>query len=188
MDKTTLHEGQEDFRSLEDFGSLGTEEALVNPEVQYEASDASVRWVLVFAGSLVVLGAVVFVSLLWFFWFMLAREPAAKPSPSVLAAQERGQLPPEPRLEGLVSYDKLYGIPEAEKPAAPKYGWVDRQQSIVSIPVEEAMDIQTRILSAKKPGPPGRTWQSEPQSPSSSNSGRTLGGGQTILPAPGGQP
>jgi hypothetical protein len=172
MDETMLHE-----------------ETLVNADVQYEASDASARWVLAFAGSLVVLGVVVFVALLWFFRFMLAREPAVTgPPPSVLAARDRGQLPPEPRLEGLVSREKLYGMPEADRGVPPKYGWVDRPRNIVSIPIEEAMEIQARRLSAKEPGPAGRTWQPEPSRPSSSNSGRTLPGGPTFLSVPGGQP
>ncbi len=149
------------------------EEVLVNPEVQYEPTDASVRWILIFAGSLVVLSAVVFVSLLWFFRFMLAREPAVKPPPSVLAGQGQGELPSSPRLEGLVSYNEKYGIPAARGPAAPKYGWVDRQRNIVSIPVEEAMRIEAEKLTAQT-----ATKTPVAPRPSSANSGRTLEGGQ----------
>jgi hypothetical protein len=158
------------------------EEAPVHPEVQYEPSDASMRWVLVFAGSLLLLGAVVFVSLLWLFRFMVARDQSVKPPPSVLAVQ-LGQLPPEPRLEGLVSFDELYGMPAAQQLAASKYGWVDQKQSIISIPVEQAMEsIPAATLKSSQPLAP------EPPRPSSSNSGRILPVGQASQPAKGGQP
>ncbi len=140
------------------------EETLVNPEVRYEATDANVRWILVFAASLVVLSAVVFVFLLWFFRFLLAREPAVAPPPSMLSGQEQGRLPSAPRLEGLVSYDQLYGIPAARGPAASKYGWVDRPRKIVRIPIEEAMRIEAEKASAASPGktPPPAVGQREP--------------------------
>ena len=154
------------------------EESLVNLEVRHEPSDASARWVLVFAASLIVLGVVIFVSLLWLFRFMLARQAPVQPPPSVLAASQRGQLPPEPRLEGLVPYQRLRATQEVKGPVPPKYGWVDRKARIVSIPVEEAMDtIPTGNLPSRKPEPGSRTWQPEPSRPSSSNSGRTLPGG-----------
>ena len=150
------------------------DEPLVNPGVRHEPSDASAGWVLVCAVSLIVLAAVVFVLLLWLF----------RP---LLRTGERGQLPAGPRLEGLVSDFSPARPEKAQRGAPPEYGWVDRKTGIVRIPVDDAIEILAR-KAAEETGRGGPAlWQPETGRPSSSNSGRTLSGGQTFLSVPGAQ-
>jgi hypothetical protein len=151
------------------------DEPLLNPDVRHEPSDASAVWVLAFAGVLTLLAAIVLVLLFWLF----------RP---LLRTGERGELPPEPRLEGLVSDAAPTEPLKAPRGAPPKYGWVDRKTGIVRIPVEDAIEILARkAAEGTGRGGPG-LLQRQPGRPSSSNSGRTLPGGQTFLSAPGGQP
>ena len=153
------------------------EESPVNLDVRHEPSDASARWVLVFAASLIVLGVVIFVFLLWLFRFMLARQAPFN--------RRRRCWPPASAVSCRPSRDwkgscptTSSARPRRQNPASRRYGWVDRKNRVVSIPVEEAMGtIPADNLPSRKPEPGSRTWQPEPSRPSSSNSGRTLPGG-----------
>ncbi len=147
-------------------------------ELGHEPADESLFWVLTFALALVVLSVVIGVVLWWMLHRLLAREPAVKPPPSVLAATQRGQLPPEPRLEGLASYGAPSKPAEAGSIAGQGYGWVDRKARIVRIPVDEAMAILADKLPSRKPEKSGSDGEGEPERPAASNSGRSLSRGQ----------
>jgi hypothetical protein len=86
-------------------------------EVRHEISDASLDGVLGFAASLVVLGGITLVALWWLFLWLLQRPAPVRPPASVLVTSQRGQLPPEPRLEGLVNVEPSAGI---HVPAQPR--------------------------------------------------------------------
>jgi hypothetical protein len=150
----------------------------VPAEVRHEPSDASLGWVLGFAASLVVLGGITLVTLWWLFLWLLQRPAPVRPPASVLATSQRGQLPPEPRLEGLVHVAPAAGTGPAPSRAPPEYGWVDRQTQVLRIPPEQAQKI---LLSANRfpsqPSPAGaHVFQREAAVPSAANSGRDLPG------------
>src|SRR4051812_49226807 len=67
-----------------------------------------------------------------------------------------GRLPPEPRLQVAAKAD-LDGLHAAENERLERYGWVDRDRSVVRIPIERAM----KLLSER--GLPG--WLKPPEKP-----------------------
>lgn len=60
----------------------------------------------------------------------LTRSPLAEPQP----------LPPEPRLQVAPSAD-LEELRAEEDARLSSYGWIDREQQVVHIPIDRAMDI-----------------------------------------------
>jgi hypothetical protein len=158
------------------------------PPVMHEESDINLRAVVTFG---VVLGVVVTgigALLLGVFHYFSAREAAAKRSDLPLAAAERGQLPPEPRLEGFPLDHPSHSVgPWRPGPAESQvvneeerlrqYGWVDEKAGVVHIPVEQAM----KLLANKLPARPGtdnlHEGDKDLDAPSAASSGRTPRGG-----------
>ena len=70
------------------------------------------------------------------------RREAAKNVPSIAAGMkiERGQLPPEPRLQTTPEPD-LKQIRAVEDQILGSYAWVDRARGVVRIPIDRAMDL-----------------------------------------------
>lgn len=124
-----------------------------NPEVHHEYSDVNVRGIVLFGVSLLVLAAIVHVVLWWMFDHFFSREAALKRSGFPLAAELRGQLPPAPRLEGILQAEgKMpYVQPQDSLPAAQErlqsYGWVNRQQETIHIPIDLAMRLVEQDLA-----------------------------------------
>jgi hypothetical protein len=118
-----------------------------HPEVRYEKSDARVGAIIAFGVLLAVLGLIVHVSAGWLFDCLKEREQQKyEPLPS-LAAKERVRLPrkldeipniPEPRLQISEPVD-LAKLRQVEDSLLNSYGWVDRENGIVRIPIDEAM-------------------------------------------------
>lgn len=153
---------------------------------RHEPRDVSVPGLLISAGGLVV--AVVFAFLVswWAFDYFSARGRVGKPSAFPLAAQERGRLPPEPRLEEIDRLEgKKVGVHPTESHAEQQrqietYGWVDEKAGVVRIPVSRAMSIivDNNLLPARPDEERDRIPERETRRPGSANSGRTIGGEQ----------
>src|SRR5438270_1454681 len=90
-----------------------------NPPVSHEASDVSLRGVLWFAGILVAVAVVLHLALWGMFVILKGREDRDKRSRYPLSVAERGalpqtrfgspetgELPPDPRLDGLDGSDR----------------------------------------------------------------------------------
>jgi len=107
------------------------------PKHGHEASDASIRNLLIFAAglSLVVIAGLV-VSRVVFRYFVghQGLGPPASPFENVRT------LPPAPRLQVTAPKD-LTQYKAAQDEILNGYGWVDRQGGIVRIPIERAMDL-----------------------------------------------
>jgi len=148
-----------------------------NPEVRHEPADINYRWVVGTAIGILVMAAIIQVVCWWLFAAFEAREKSAKASPFPLAAQARDQPPPEPRLEGI---KRLEGeeTPAEQLMAPPEgnaaYRWVDKEQQIVTVPVDTAMEIMLqKNLFPSSPPPQGEKESGqERQPPSRANSGR----------------
>jgi hypothetical protein len=136
-----------------------------NQSQGYEKTDIHVAGILSFAGGLIVLAIVLHFVLTGMFHYFAAREEKLKQQLTPLAA-ERGQLPGEPRLEGLENPPS-----RSEKGG---YTWVDRKTGVVRIPIDSAM----KILADRLPSRPEREQEEKPAEPGSSSSGRTLRKGQ----------
>jgi hypothetical protein len=132
----------------------------------YETTDIHVGGILAFAGGLVVLAVVLHAVLTWMFNSFAEREKNLTQQISTLAAEERSQLPPEPRLEGLEKPPSSRLRKEDKGKGA--YSWVDRKAGVVRIPIQNAM----KILSNRLPSRPHQEDQPERPEPGGSSSGR----------------
>lgn len=72
------------------------------------------------------------------FDFYLAREIRSSPPANPLAIA--GAQPPEPRLQAK-PIEQLQRLRSEENLVLSSYGWVDRSQGVVRIPIERAMEL-----------------------------------------------
>jgi len=111
-------------------------DGLYNEDVAHEDRDVSLRSVLVFALAIAVITAVVLVSM-WGLFEVFERQAAQNDPVLSPHAVPAGQLPPEPRLltdEPL----NLQTVKTGEREALDGYGWIDQQNGVARIPIEEA--------------------------------------------------
>jgi hypothetical protein len=103
-----------------------------------EQRDLSLRAIATFAVSLVVtIVVVLFVSKVIFTW-MAQRHAAAQVPPLPVAVS--AQAPPQPRLQVNAPAD-LHAWRAKEDAQLNSYGWVDRDNGIVRIPINRAMEL-----------------------------------------------
>jgi hypothetical protein len=74
------------------------------------------------------------------FLYLGAHEAATTPPQYPLAAEQRDQLPPEPRLQTTPRQD-LKDLRTEEQEWLATYGWVDRNAGVVRIPIDEAIKL-----------------------------------------------
>ena len=136
--------------------------------VRYEKSDATIGGIIAFGVALAVLGVLGHLTVAGLFDYLKQREEHKQLPLAPLAARERPQLPrdlkkiPEPRLQTSEPLD-MNALRKAEELLLSNYGWVDRDNGIVRIPIDEAMrllsdsttaqrhDIRVRSVQGKKP-------------------------------------
>jgi len=107
----------------------------------HEERDANIRVILWFSAGLI---ATILAVLLLMKWAFHAFTPPESEAASMLSA--RGvinQPPPEPRLQVNAPED-LKRMREEEDALLNSYGWVDRQNGIVRIPIDRAIDLVAR--------------------------------------------
>ena len=124
--------------------------------IEHEASDVDIRPVLGFLAGLAI--ASVFISfLVWLlFGYFADREARAVTPDYPLAAQEENRLPPEPRLQTQPRED-LRELRASEDGILTTYGWVDKNQGVVRIPIDQAMKmIAERGLPSRSGSEPKR--------------------------------
>jgi hypothetical protein len=148
-----------------------------NPAVRHEPSDVDVRGIYATGAALVVLAILIQVTAWLVFRHLDERESRLKPPVSGTAAEERGRLPPPPRLEGLERMEgnnpdvRPGALRPSRQPSLDEYGWVDREAGIVRIPLDRAIKM---IL--EEGGLPSKPESSAGQElPSRANSGRSSG-------------
>lgn len=103
----------------------------------YEPRDVRVGWIVAFATALAAMVILVLPLTDWIF-DRLESSAAQRDAPtSPLAAK---QAPPEPRLESQPAA-ALAALRRREEEQLTKYRWLDREQGIVQIPVERAIEL-----------------------------------------------
>lgn len=136
----------------------------------HELSDVNVRGILWFAAGLVVFAVLVHLVLAWLFGVFAAEEGREKVSryPIAQEADTTGELPPEPRLEGI----EPRGGPPPAQLDPDTYGWVDPAKGIVQIPVEVAAEraLKSGIFKVREQREGARIAPDE--APSDASSGR----------------
>lgn len=120
--------------------------------VTYEKRDlrtSSVLW----GGAIVLAVTVAAFGCMWLLWAsLLARERAASPPAHPLAASVAREQPPAPRLQSSPRVD-LLALRAQEDAALGSYGWLDKNQGTVRIPIERAMQLLAeRGLPARPEG------------------------------------
>lgn len=118
-------------------------EQMHNPNVHHEPSDVNARALTKF-GITFVLAGIVTLCLVWFvFDYFVGREAAKGPPPSQGIDVDARRLPPEPRLQSAPARD-LAQMRAAEDQILNSYGWLDRGQGTVRIPISRAMELVAR--------------------------------------------
>ena len=121
------------------------------PHGGYERSDASPRGLLYFALLMAAILAAASFSLLWLFKYF---QKADNPGSFVAApfATER-PMPPPPRIQPNPGAD-LQDYYQSQQKLLNSYGWIDRQNGIVRLPLDRAMEL---LLERGLPTRPAHT-------------------------------
>jgi hypothetical protein len=118
----------------------------------HEAKDIRVRWVLFTAGVLAI-SVPVAMFFLWLMFKSLAGDRytgLTRPVINPLKNEPR-RLPPKPRLQVIPGLE-LKELRAKEDLQLNTYGWINRTQGIVRIPIERAMELTAqRGLPVRKP-------------------------------------
>jgi hypothetical protein len=104
----------------------------------YETTDVNLRAVLRLAIGIVI-GAVVVHVALWFLLRMLEVR-AERRDPTLAPLTVRQAQPPPPRLQSAPSHD-YRAFRAAEDQTLATYGWVDREEGLVRVPIEQAIEL-----------------------------------------------
>ena len=113
-----------------------TEQRVHGVEIGHEERDANIRAILWFALTLALTVVVVMLVAKWVFNVL----PKPQPATSSMSSIRASELPPEPRLQVNGPAD-LLKFREQEDSVLNSYGWVDRQNGIVRIPIDRAIDL-----------------------------------------------
>ena len=111
-----------------------------SPDVRHEESDVNIRAIFGFGIGLAVAGIVISFVVWLLFQYFEARESRKVTPEFPLAAQQGNRLPPEPRLQTNPRAD-LADLRAQEENVLETYGWIDKNASVVRIPIEEAMKL-----------------------------------------------
>ncbi len=105
----------------------------------YETTDAAIGKVVIYSVALVVFVALVFGAILLLFNF-LAVQTAQEAAPPPPLLQEAELLPPQPRLQRVPAGD-LRRMKAVDETVLNSYGWVDKENGVVRIPIDQAMEL-----------------------------------------------
>jgi hypothetical protein len=96
-------------------------------------------------------------------WVMARLEKAAEKSDPVPSPVASDQTPPAPRLENDPAAD-LARLRREEDDKLSSYGWIDREQGVVRIPVDRAIEIlaERGLPEPKGPLQPARKEERTP--------------------------
>jgi hypothetical protein len=116
---------------------LENDEFQPSREEGYERRDANIRGLLLFGLFLAAVLVFVFFSMKWTFDWLSAVTPLG---PSAAPFEHVQHGPPAPLLQANPHLD-LGSYCDGQLLELNSYGWIDKQNGIVHIPIEQAMDI-----------------------------------------------
>ncbi len=108
-------------------------------EVQFERSDISSRGTFI-TGLSILVGLWITTGLLYFFYSGLAKHREHVSSPTLPIEAHGYVVPPAPRLQQSPRLD-MKRMNRYEDWELSHYHWLDRQQGIVAIPIDRAIDM-----------------------------------------------
>lgn len=106
----------------------------------HEVIDAPVR-AIVFTLAGLAVGAVLVGLLVFGIFSYLADHPLTAAPPNPMAMTGAQQFPPAPRIEDHPAVE-IQELHESENKILSTYGWTDKNNGIVRIPIDKAMDLQ----------------------------------------------
>ena len=124
----------------------------------HERRDVSIPAITWAAVGLVVLIAFTFIAMYGLEDFYNVREARLSPPANPLASTYGRTRPPEPRLQEDPIHD-LEVLRAREAELLSSYGWIDRQEGTVRIPIERAMEI---LVSREGASAAGHTGEAAP--------------------------
>ena len=144
------------------------------PGAEYEHTDANVWIIVKFLVWLAISAVVIHFGLGLMYGFLIeqSKEVGDRQYPMAAPADQR-RLPPLPRLQQFPQ-NELYTFRQGEDAFLHQYGWLNRDQGVVHIPVEDAMRIlvqkglPTRAQDAAQPS------ETPGMMPSDASSGRVM--------------
>jgi hypothetical protein len=108
--------------------------------VHYETKDINIGGVFAFAAGLLIVTAIIQVLVWLLFMYFGGREAAAQAPPVYPLAVGQNRLPPEPRLQTNPRED-LKDLRDTEDVLLNSFGWVDKNNGVVHIPISDAMKL-----------------------------------------------
>lgn len=118
---------------------------------QHEANVVGFWPIIVFGGALLVLTVIVLVLMGGLLRSLMTRSSAADAPLPPLAASR--QPPPQPHLQVAPSQE-LQAVQQQEDALLSSYGWVDRANGIVRVPINRAMELVAERGLPTRPQPP----------------------------------
>jgi hypothetical protein len=118
---------------------LGPEPAPTDVAAGYEVSDVNIRGLVMFLVGLIVSMAVVVFAIAGFFFFLDARVEKLDP-PRPPLADLRPKTVPAPQLQESPARDMQTLLVQQEA-ALGETKWIDKEQDVVQIPIERAMQL-----------------------------------------------
>jgi len=103
----------------------------------YERSDVNPRGVFIFLIGLFASLTFALLAMMWLFGLMTSERRAVK------TAFQADEAPPPPRLQ-VSPHREMKALRAEEDAILGGYGWVDRANGVVRIPIERAMDLLAR--------------------------------------------
>lgn len=130
-------------------------EVLENPDINFEHSDVNYKLMI---GSVILLIIVTVCSMLlsiWIYGSMETSQVEARPTP--LPLYQLRPTPPQPRLQPnsidrSTAEQDLAGMHLRENAILDTYGWVNKEEGIVRIPIDRAIDLLAGEAAEEEPG------------------------------------
>ncbi|HVT44071.1 MAG TPA: hypothetical protein VMT00_06750 [Thermoanaerobaculia bacterium] len=160
-----------------------------NTEVHHEESDVNVRAILWFVAIFIAVAIVVHLAVAWLFFQFRDRAQGRQGPPVTMVSDVEPPAPPSPRLQpfpqalppfpGTTEESIVADTPtvdmirlnQEQDTLLGSYGWVDREEGIVRIPIDEAIrQVAERGLPVRpqQPDSKGQTETLLPQTPEES--------------------
>lgn len=152
-------------------GSADDEYAVTPAGSTYEHTDASVSAIVKFLFWLAVTAVVVHLGMGLMYSVLIdqAMETGERRYP--LAAVQGERLPPAPRLQQF-PVNELYEFRRGEREFLDGYGWMNRTEGVVHIPIEEAMRLTVERGMLPSRGPVDGRRETPGLMPSDASAGR----------------
>lgn len=140
-----------------------------NPAGGHETSDVNVRPLAYFGGVLFLVLVLTLISMRWVFFHYAKSQPLGPPPTPFENART---LPPAPRLQ-VEPRLELEHYRQQQQQMLTSYGWVDRPNGIVRIPIDRAITLLLeRGLPTRTQGAPAGETGGKPEPQGNGGTGR----------------